>query len=79
MDEENSEYLISGPSPVDNFIEQFDQVQLLRAVSALQLSPKNQGKEIRMEMFIHEILRRGAASETPLNYEELKEFLKLIF
>lgn len=56
------------------FIEKFDQTQLLNGVAALQLSSKNQGKEVRLEMLVHEILKNGQPRDILLSYEEFKDF-----
>ncbi|MCX2492976.1 hypothetical protein OQX63_05800 [Pedobacter sp. PF22-3] len=56
------------------FIREYDKVSLLKALAALQLSPLNQGKEVRMEMMINDVLLYGQNNNLPVPYQVLVDF-----
>lgn len=59
---------------ITDFIIKYNKPSLIKAVAALQLSPMNQGKDLRMEMLINEVLVSGKSTEMAVPYNALVDF-----
>jgi len=64
----------SHQQEITDFILKYNKSSLVKAVSALQLSPINQGKDLRMEMFINEILFLASTNDEKVPYDALLDF-----
>ncbi|WP_316778801.1 hypothetical protein [Pedobacter antarcticus] len=59
---------------IADFITKYNKPSLIKAVAALQLSPMNQGKDLRMEMLINKVLVSGKSTEIGVPYNALVDF-----
>lgn len=59
---------------IKDFILKYNKSSLLRSVAALQLSPMNQGKDLRMEMLVNEILFSGRTDLEDVPYGAFMDF-----
>lgn len=64
------------PNAIANFIQIFDRDELLTVSAALQLCMQNHGKNIRLESFTDEIIRKGVKNAERISYEEIREFFE---
>jgi hypothetical protein len=61
---------------ITDFILSYDKHSLLKALAALQLSPFNQGKELRMETLINDVLQTAGPKDQSLPYKALSDFFE---
>jgi hypothetical protein len=63
---------------LDDFLQIYDQADLIKTIGALQLEQQNHGKNIRLELLAQH-LAKGKANGALVNYDELKKFFEIEF
>lgn len=61
------------------FIQTYDQISLLKVLGGLQLSAMNQGKDLRFETLINDVLRKGNRSDRQVSHGEISDFFATYF
>lgn len=59
---------------ITDFILRYNKLSLVKAVAALQLSPMNQGKDLRMESLINEVLFLAKPNDRKIPHDALVDF-----
>jgi len=75
-EESEGENFTVDTDAINDFIRSYDKSQLLSISAGLQLSPKNHGKNIRLEEFTDDILRQGIKSDQRATYEDIQAFFE---
>jgi hypothetical protein len=74
MDEFDDHDELDRQQEIRDFILKYNKSSLLKSVAALQLSPMNQGKDLRMEMLVNEILFSGKTGLEDVQRGALADF-----
>jgi len=73
---QDSESNSSEMGAYEAFLNNYDQSHLLSIIAALQLIPKNHGKNVRFEMLAKDIVAKGLTNSNPIPYHELVGFFQ---
>jgi len=63
----------------DQLISDYDKIESLRAIAALQLLPENHGKNLRFEMLLKKIVAEGQSHKKKISQNKLQKFFKVNF
>lgn len=63
---------------LEDILQTYDQVDLIKTIGALQLESRNHGKNIRLELLAQHLIR-GKENNTLIDYDELKNFFESEF
>lgn len=64
---------------LNQFANDYDKTESLRAIASLQLLPANHGKNLRFEMLLKKIVAEGQRSKRKISRNKLQEFFKVNF